>query len=114
MHLRVQLPKVGPQEISLPTHCPWPDRKHPKHHCPGTQFKEHQRGCPKPLRDPRVHQVLARRYRCLKCGRTFRIYPPGVSEAQQSDTLKGLSVLLYILDSVIRAWPISWSHSGSR
>jgi transposase-like protein len=97
MHLRVQLPKVGPQEIHPPTHCPWPDRQHPKHRCPGTQFKEHQRACPKPLRDPRVRQVLARRYRCLKCGRTLRVYPPGVSPAQQSDTLKGLSVLLYIL-----------------
>jgi len=40
---------------------------------------------------------MARRYRCLKCQRTFRIYPTGVSRAHQSDTLKGLSVLLYVL-----------------
>jgi transposase-like protein len=33
----------------------------------------------------------------LKCQRTFRVYPTGVSRDQQSDTLKGLSVLLYIL-----------------
>ncbi|MCA1554568.1 MAG: transposase, partial [Chloroflexi bacterium] len=35
--------------------------------------------------------------RCLKCQRTFRVYPSGVSTAQQSATLKGLSVLLYVL-----------------
>jgi transposase-like protein len=97
MHLRVQLPKVVPQEIQPPTHCPWPDRKQPKRQCLGTQFKEHQRACSKPLRDTRIHQVFARRYRCLKCHRTFRVYPAGVSHAHQSDTLKGLSVLLYIL-----------------
>ncbi len=97
MHLRVQLPKVGPQEIHPPTRCPWPDRRHPKHKCLGTQFKEHHQACPKPVRDPRVSQVWARRYRCLKCDRTFRVYPPGVSKAHQSDALKGLSVLLYIL-----------------
>lgn len=33
----------------------------------------------------------------MKCNRTFRVYPTGVSRDHQSDTLKGLSVLLYIL-----------------
>jgi hypothetical protein len=75
MHLRVQLPKVRQQQIQPPTCCPWPARKHPKRRCPGIQFKEHQRGCPKPLRDPRVGQVFACRYRCLKCDRTFRVDP---------------------------------------
>jgi transposase-like protein len=41
--------------------------------------------------------VTARRYRCLKYHRTCRVYPTGVSQAHPSDTLKGLSVLLYIL-----------------
>jgi len=49
------------------------------------------------VRDTRHSQVTAQRYRCLKCRRTFRVYPTGVSKAHQSDTLKGLSVLLYIL-----------------
>lgn len=40
---------------------------------------------------------MARRYRCLKCHSTFRVYPHGISHDQQSDTLKGLSVLLYVL-----------------
>ena len=33
----------------------------------------------------------------MTCDRTFRVYPHGVSQAQQSDRLKAMSVLLYIL-----------------
>lgn len=90
MHLNLRLPKVEPLEIDPPTHCP-------RKKCGGTCFKEHQLNCRKPLRDTKHTQVTARRYRCLKCNRTFRVYPTGVSNDHQSDTLKGLSVLLYIL-----------------
>jgi hypothetical protein len=34
---------------------------------------------------------------CLSCQRTFRVYPRGVSAAQQSSNLKALNVLLYVL-----------------
>jgi len=37
------------------------------------------------------------RYRCLTCGRTFRVYPKGVSNAQVSDRVKGLTIMLYLL-----------------
>lgn len=97
MHLSVRLPKVEPLHIEPPTRCPLPDPNHPKKKCKGTHFKEHQWNCDKPIRDTRHHHVTARRYRCLKCQRTFRVYPIGVSHDQQSDTLKGLSVLLYVL-----------------
>ena len=97
MHLSVHLPKVEPLHIEPPTQCPLRDPENPKKKCNGTHFKEHQRNCRKPLRDTRHSQVTVRRYRCLKCKRTFRVYPTGVSRAQQSDTLKGLSVLLYVL-----------------
>jgi len=53
--------------------------------------------CDKPLRDLRHERVRAQRYRCLSCQRTFRVYPRGVSAAQQSSNLKALSVLLYVL-----------------
>ncbi len=97
MHYSVRLPKVEPQMIQPPSRCPFRDPQHPKRKCGGTHFKEHQLVCAKPLRDTHVSQVTARRYRCLKCQHTFRVYPTGVSHAQQSDTVKGLSVLLYIL-----------------
>lgn len=51
MRLNVRLPKVEPLQIQPPTHCPLPDRKHPKKKCGGTRFKVHQWNCRKPLRD---------------------------------------------------------------
>jgi hypothetical protein len=96
MHISARLPKLEPTAIESPTRCPC---KHPKtrRRCTGTHFKMHQARCRKPVRDLRHTQVIAQRYRCLKCHRCFRVYPSGVSSAHQSDTLKGLSVLLYIL-----------------
>lgn len=97
MHLTVRLPKVEPTQIPVPTHCPLRARGKSKKACPGTQFKLHQIICRKSVRDTRYEQVIAHRYRCLKCQRSFRVYPQGVSNDHQSDTLKALSVLLYVL-----------------
>lgn len=97
MHLQVSLPKLQPNEYRLPTECPWRARHNRKQKCGGTRFKAHQRHCRKPIRDTRHRQVVAQRYVCLKCHRTFRVYPAGVSHAHHSDTLKGLSILLYVL-----------------
>ncbi len=97
MHLTVRLPKVEPTQIPVPTHCPLRARGRSGKACSGTQFKLHQVICRKSVRDTRYAEVIAHRYRCLKCGRSFRVYPPGVSNDHQSDTLKALSVLLYIL-----------------
>ncbi len=97
MHLSVRLPKVEPLHVEPPTRCPLHDPYRPQKKCNGTHFKTHQLHCRKPVRDTRHSQVTAQRYHCLKCQRTFRVYPTGVSHAHQSDTLKGLSVLLYVL-----------------
>lgn len=97
MHLSVRLPKVEPLNIEPPTRCPLPNPNNPQRKCSGTHFKEHEWNCGKPVRDTKYNQVTARRYRCLKCNRTFRVYPTGISHLQQSDALKGLSVLLYVL-----------------
>lgn len=94
MHLSVRLPKVEPSAIPIPTRCPL---RRGKKQCPGLHFKLHQVVCRKPLRDTKFSEVLCHRYRCLKCDRSFRVYPPGVSNDHQSDRLKGLSILLYIL-----------------
>lgn len=94
MHLSVRLPKVEPSAIPVPTRCPL---RHGKKQCVGLHFKLHQVVCRKPLRDTKFSEVLCHRYRCLKCQRSFRVYPQGVSKQHQSDRLKGLSILLYIL-----------------
>ena len=44
-----------------------------------------------------MHEVLAHRYRCVRCGRTFRVYPVGVSHDQTSARLKGVAVMFYVL-----------------
>ena len=90
MRFRLRIPQVKPTVMEPPTECPY-------ERCQGKHFKPHQKGCSKPLRDMRYTQVKADRYECLRCHRTFRVYPQGVSGAHRSDTLKGLAVLLYIM-----------------
>lgn len=91
MRIQVRLPKVKPDEYEIPETCP--------HGCGGTYFQPHgQQGHIKPLRDPQHSEVTVYRYRCVDCGRTFRVYPKGVLPgAQQSARLKGMVVLLYVL-----------------
>jgi hypothetical protein len=96
MHISVRLPKIEPTAIQPSPQCPLKNRK-TKRRCTGTHFKLHQAHCQKPVRDLRHHQVVSQRYRCLKCQRTFRVYPPGVCQDQLSATLKALTVLLYVL-----------------
>ena len=90
MRLRVSIPRVDPRVMEGPDVCPHDD-------CDGRYFKPHQQNCDKPLRDTKCDQVKAMRRECLRCGRTHRVYPKGVSGAHHSDRLKGLSILLYLL-----------------
>ena len=89
MRLQMLLPKVEPATFTLPTTCPRPG-------CPGTHFQERQE-VNKAVRDMVHQQVVARRYACLRCGRTFRVYPLGVTRAQVSLRVKGLAVMFYLL-----------------
>lgn len=57
----------------------------------------HQVVCHKPVRDTKYIEVIIPRYRCLKCQRSFRVYPKGVSNDHLSKRLQALSVLLYVL-----------------
>jgi transposase-like protein len=89
MRLHLLLPKVDPKAIPVPSKCAYSD-------CTSKQVRLHQ-PVSKALRDTVHQQVEVHRYRCLTCGRTFRVYPPGVSQAQSSDRVKGLAVMLYLL-----------------
>ena len=91
MRIQVRLPKIQPNEFPLPEQCPYEA-------CSGNTFKPHGRqGETKAVRDTNHEEVTSHRYKCTTCGRTFRVYPTGVSQAQQSDRLKAIRVLLYIL-----------------
>jgi transposase-like protein len=76
--------------MDAPEVCPYED-------CDGEYFKPHQQHCEKPLRDTEYDQVNAKRRKCLRCGRTHRVYPEGVSRAEHSDRLKGAAVMLHLL-----------------
>ena len=91
MRLSVRLPQVQPDEYVLPETCPYG--------CGGDSYRRHGvKGEAKPLRDIGYDEVVSYRYACQKCGRTFRVYPVGVSKgAQQSERLRGLTVLAYVL-----------------
>ena len=87
MRLHLILPRVEPTEIPVPSCCP---------HCGGKHVHLRQ-AVAKPLRDTVHTQVTAHRYECWRCGRTWRVYPRGVSRDHTSQRLKGLAVMLYLL-----------------
>ena len=72
--------------------------------------------CPNRCATPSCTEVVAQRYRCVRCGRTFRVYPAGVSHDQTSARLKGVAVMFYVLGMSYGAvatalsalgWPLS-------
>lgn len=89
MRMQVQLPEVKPDEYEEMEVCPA---------CGCEHFKAHgKQGYEKKVRDLKYEQVISQRVKCVRCKKTYRIYPRGVSQAEQSDHLKGMSVLLYVL-----------------
>jgi len=49
----------------------------------------------KPIKDHRLSEVIAYRYKCLSCKRTFRHYPSGVTRKAQSRRTVVLAALMY-------------------
>lgn len=89
MRLQLILPRVNPAKMTPPTKCPCEG-------CQGRHFRLWQE-VDKTLRDTVHHRVKVQRYQCLRCKRTFRVYPQGVSRAQTSQRVYGLAVMLYML-----------------
>jgi transposase-like protein len=108
MRLSLILPPVQPECYPAVVGCPYAG-------CEG-QHVQHWQAVAKPLRDTHLTQVVAQRYRCVRCGRTFRVYPSGVSHDQTSARLKGVAVMFYVLGMSYGAvataltalgWPLS-------
>ncbi len=89
MRLKLILPVVDPDQCEEPQQCA--DAK-----CRGSHFLPWQM-VKKNVRDSEYEEVTARRYKCLRCGRTFRVYPQGVQKGQVSQRVKGMAVMLYLL-----------------
>ncbi len=73
----------------MPTRCAYAE-------CGGRKFQLPQE-VTNPLRDTVYQEVVVHRYQCLKCQRTFGVYPQGTTSAQTSQRVKGLAVMLYLL-----------------
>jgi transposase-like protein len=89
MRLNLILPKVTPWEFEKPKKCADPN-------CKGKQFRPYQE-VKKNIRDTKYEAVKAIRYKCSRCGRTFRVYPKGVSQKHISQRVGGMAIMLYIL-----------------
>jgi transposase-like protein len=89
MHLKLILPVVNPDEFAQPKHCADP-KCSGKHFVPFQEVKKH-------IRDTVHEEVTALRYKCMRCGRTFRVYPQGVQAGHISQRVKGMAVMLYLL-----------------
>src|SRR5260370_32700518 len=83
IRLRILLPKVKPEAITVPTQCAYASWE-------GKKFYLRQQ-VSKPVRDTVYQEVQVPRYQCLRCKRTFRVYPEGTSRAQTSQRVKGLA-----------------------
>ena len=68
-------------------------------------------GCPilqrwgsvvKPLIDPKLTYALIYRYRCTQCRKTFRHYPQGITEADQTDRMRFLCALIWKTGASLR------------
>lgn len=90
----LQLPVVKRQTEVRPKRCPY---------CEGQTFQRWG-SVSKPVKDVRVRRVKVYRYRCCHCDRTFRHYPQGNSQADQTERLRLFAVLL---------WTLGLSHRAS-
>ena len=89
MRLKLILPIIDPEQFEEPECCADPK-------CKGDRFVAWQ-AVKKNVRDREYEEVIARRYKCLRCGCTFRVYPQGVQKSQVSQRVKGMGVMLYLL-----------------
>jgi transposase-like protein len=89
----LQLPDVKGICENRPSQCPY---------CQGEVLQSWGSSL-KRVRDHEVKQALIYRYRCTSCRRTFRHYPEGVDQAQQSQRLRKLAALCWTLGLSFRA-----------
>jgi transposase-like protein len=82
----LQLPEVKASETSRPQRCPV---------CRGETFQRWG-GAIRKVRDTRIREVMVYRYRCCTCGHTFRHYPQGISQAQQTERMRVLAAIGWI------------------
>ncbi len=89
MKIIIALPQVDPKSFKPPLVCPYPG-------CGGRDFWPIQE-VPKRLRDVNYVNIMVRRYLCLSCFRTFRVYPEGISKSSLPQGIKRFAAMCYFL-----------------
>lgn len=98
----IQLPTVNPTPVVRPKQCPY---------C-SSEIMQRWGAVHKPLRDTDFEGVLAYRYRCTECARTFRWYPEGVDKADLSQRLRCLAALAWSMGLSLRGVGIIFCAFG--
>jgi transposase-like protein len=87
MKINLVIPAVNATPDDRPRACP---------HCAKPILHRHG-AARKPIKDHKLGEVEAHRYKCACCRRTFRHYPCGVSRKDQSKRTVVLAALMYAL-----------------
>jgi transposase-like protein len=98
----LQLPDVKRKTETRPRKC---------RYCFGETFQRWGK-VKKPVRDNRYRNVQVYRYRCCTCHHTFRYYPTGVDQADQTQRLRKLVALYWILGMSLRGTRVALSAFG--
>lgn len=98
----LKLPDVKAEPEGRPEKCP----------ACGHDILQRWGGQSKRLRDPYIQEVLVYRYYCGRCRHTFRDYPEGVDEAQQSQRLRKLAAVCWALGLSYRGIEVIFTAIG--
>jgi transposase-like protein len=98
----LQLPDVKRKTETRPRQC---------RYCQGETFQRWGK-VKKPVRDNRCRNVQVYRYRCCSCQHTFRHYPEGVDQADQTQRLRKLAAIYWVLGMSLRSAVIALAPFG--
>ncbi|HLA98575.1 MAG TPA: transposase [Anaerolineales bacterium] len=98
----LKLPEVKRKTEVHPKTCPY---------CKGVTFQRWGK-VRKPVRDNRYRRVQVYRYRCCHCHRSFRHYPAGVDQADQTQRLRKLVAIYWVLGMSLRSVVIALAPFG--
>ena len=100
----LELPDVKQKTETRPREC---------RYCGGETFQRWGK-VRKPVRDNKYRSVQVYRYCCCSCHRTFRHYPQGVDQADQTQRLRKLVALGWVLGMSLRGMETFLTAFGLR
>ncbi len=98
----LRLPEVKRKTEQRPKECPY---------CHGETFQRWGK-VRKPVKDNKYRTVSVYRYCCCHCRRTFRYYPEGVDRADQTQRMRKLVSIYWVLGMSLRGVAIALTAFG--